>query len=465
MGRNISRTQEEYNKELNIVHNGNIIPLGDYIKANISIMHRCLIHNYDFMARPSKLLNGQGCKYCGKEKLKEKMRLSIDEYKTKLFNKYGNEFELVGKYTVGNEKSLFLHNIENANSHTFYSTPNALLHSGGCGVCNGLQVCVGYNDIHTTNPKLGLLLLNYNDGYNYTKCSGRFVNWKCPDCGNIIHKKISEVSNRGLICSNCSDGLSYPNKFIYNLLNQVKESLDSLQREYSPKWCEFIIDDIIKHGRYDVYFEINNKKYVIEMDGGLGHGNRSFGDEDQNTNMIIDKQKDALAIKHDIVPIRINSNYESMDRFEFLKNNIIDSTLKEIIDFNLVDFNKADLESQNSLFKICYTLWNNDYSINKICDELDLSDVTIRKYLNRADKMGLCDYVNKRRIDNSIICVTTNKVFLSATEAAKYYNITLSNIIKCCKGIGNYCGWFNNEKLKWMYYSEYLNIKKNELSN
>ena len=52
----------------------------------------------------------------------------------------------------------------------------------------------------------------------------------------------------------------------------------------------------------------------------------------------------------------------------------------------------------------------------------------------------------------SLICITTNEVFDTITEAAKNYNICRSNIVKCCNGKYKYTGKLpTGEKLVWRY--------------
>lgn len=55
-------------------------------------------------------------------------------------------------------------------------------------------------------------------------------------------------------------------------------------------------------GVYDIYFEKDGKNYIIEMDGGLGHGNRTYTKSDRSKEELldIDKIKDILAREHDI---------------------------------------------------------------------------------------------------------------------------------------------------------------------
>lgn len=61
-----------------------------------------------------------------------------------------------------------------------------------------------------------------------------------------------------------------------------------------------------------------------------------------------------------------------------------------------------------------------------------------------------------------IICLTTNRTFVSIKEASIFYNIPDTNIINCCKHRYTYAGKFNGEKMVWMYLDEYNKIKENE---
>lgn len=78
--------------------------------------------------------------------------------------------------------------MKNGLSHTFYSTVNAVIQGQGCGVCTGQQICIGYNDIATTNPYVASLFENDEETHLYTEWSGKSVNFRCPNCGNIRKK-------------------------------------------------------------------------------------------------------------------------------------------------------------------------------------------------------------------------------------------------------------------------------------
>ena len=57
------KTHEEYVKELAGI-NPNIEVIEEYRGLQVNIMHYCLIHNFEWSARPGNLLQGRGCPKC-----------------------------------------------------------------------------------------------------------------------------------------------------------------------------------------------------------------------------------------------------------------------------------------------------------------------------------------------------------------------------------------------------------------
>jgi len=204
-----------------------------------------------------------------------------------------------------------------------------LLRNYGCPYCANQKILIGFNDMWTTNPELANNLANPEDGYKYFHGSNKKVNFKCPNCGTILkNKSITNVRTHGLSCNKCSDGISYPNKFAFNLLEQLKLNFEY---EFSPDW--------IKPKRYDFYFKVNGKEYILEMDGGLGHGNKNnlngkTAEETKN----IDNYKDLKAKEYGIEVIRIDCLISDL---EYIKNNILHSKLNNIFDLNNIDWLKC----------------------------------------------------------------------------------------------------------------------------
>lgn len=465
-------TDKEYKEKLYKIHNGNIESLEPYVNMNAKILHKCKKHNYEYYAKPAHVVGrSQGCKFCAYEKIANAEKDSIEDVKRKIFNSCGNEFELLEqKYKNNSTKMLFRHNLKDGTYHTFYSTANAIIQGQGCGVCHGQQISIGYNDIATTNPYVASLFENKEETYLYTEWSGKSVNFKCPNCGHVRKKIISQVSrDNDICCPVCGDGYSYPNKFIYNCLLQIKEQFDFIHREYSPNWCEFDFHGKRKTGTYDIYFSINNSKYICEMDGGLGHGNRTLCMNKEDS-LFIDKEKDRLAAENGIEMIRIDCDYGRDGKFEFIKDKILGSNLVNIIDFSSVDFDKANIEAQSSLLIKACQLWNNGYSSQQIAESINVVGSTVTNYLKTGFKYEICDnYSSKESMYRShgreIICLNTKKKFRSIVDGANYYGLFASDISKCCRRTGTYGGIYNGEKMIWMYLDEYEKLSEEEILN
>jgi hypothetical protein len=256
------------------------------------------------------------------------------------------------------------------------------------------------------------------------------------------------------------------------MLLQINEKLDFLDREYRPDWCKFIIDSKPCYGIYDIHFGINNKSYIVEMDGGLGHGNRIRTDAKitQEECLLRDKIKDELAVKHNIEVIRIDCNYEQNDRFEYIKNNIINSKLGEILDLELFDFNQANIKSLESMLITAVKYWNDGLTVFEISQKINVHETTVTNYLKRAKKYGICDTYSTsesryRSMCNSVVCITTGKEFKAIVDGARYYNIDPGDISRCCRRLSTFGGWHNNQKMIWMYKKDYDNYPKEQLSN
>ena len=147
----------------------------------------------------------------------------------------------------------------------------------------------GVNDLWTVRPDIACLLFNPEDGYMLTKGSGRHVDFCCPNCGTVSNHILANVTRRGFSCSVCSDGLSYPNKFMASMLEQ-------LNVDYQP---EYIIDG--KNYKYDFYLDKYN--VIIEMHGrqhyeGWSDPNRPTLDKIQVND--IDKMNFAIKLIADL---------------------------------------------------------------------------------------------------------------------------------------------------------------------
>ena len=457
---------EDYQKLLDERFDGNIICLESVKASNTSIKHFCKKHQYEYMSPPARVLqNKYGCKFCGAEAHTQSLEEKLEKTKKRIFELVGNEYEIVDGFTAIDDMAKFRHNCKNGEKHYFDMTPTSFIYRGSRCYCENpsiSRVIPGFNDIHTTRPDVEEWMHNKEDAYKYSMSSKEKILWDCPDCKNTFEERICNVNSNRLSCPFCSDGISYPNKFMYNSLYQIKDDLDFLEREYNPDWCKFEFNGNERCGKYDIYFGINGQRYIVEMDGGLGHGNKVHTNSllSQDELLQIDLIKDKLAQEQGIQVIRIDCNYKTDNKYIYILNNVLNSDLKDIIDLSKIDFDLSNKNSVSSLIVKAGELWNQGLTAGQIRKELKIGEGTVTSYLKTASEIGVCDYsVEKSKARSKyrkVYCTTTDIVFESITSAAKTYDTNRDGINKCCKGIKKSSGTLNGIPLQWMYYEDYL---------
>lgn len=77
------KTHEEYIDELKI-KNPTVEVVGKYIDSKTPILHRCIIHNFEWKATPSNILNGRKCPKCKSDAISNKLGKSHEQYVSEL---------------------------------------------------------------------------------------------------------------------------------------------------------------------------------------------------------------------------------------------------------------------------------------------------------------------------------------------------------------------------------------------
>ena len=255
----------------------------------------------------------------------------------------------------------------------------------GCPYCSGRYAIEGETDLLTVRPDVAKLLKDKNDGRRYTAYSNKQTMFVCPECGTEQLKTISNVCNQGLSCNACGDGISYPNKFARNLLKQI--GVKKVEYEWGPDWIAPYL--------YDNYFEYNNQKYILEMDGRMGHGN-NLNEAPRISGIYgieLDLLKDNKANEHGIIVIRIDCAYKYIyDRFNYIKNSIINSELSHLFDLSGVDWEECDKCGMRSEMIIAADMYLQGYTVGDISKIMQHSDSTIVNWLKITTKIGKCNY-------------------------------------------------------------------------
>ena len=205
------KTHEEYVNELKI-KNPHVEVTGIYIDANTNIMHHCLIHNVFWETKPSRVLNGNGCKKCRIEKFKISNTKTQDKYTEDVRLKNPN-IEVLGEYVSAKTKILhtcLIHNV------VWDALPTNILKGCGCSEClkekigskNGISHNEYVDKLSKINPKIVAL-----EEYLGTEIK---IRHKCKLCGHKWRVKPGNVlSGKG--CPKCNE--SHGEKYISNYLS------------------------------------------------------------------------------------------------------------------------------------------------------------------------------------------------------------------------------------------------------
>lgn len=358
-------------------------------------------------------------------------------FERKLKDRFGDKFVLISEYVdCYTLVTIYCKDCKT----TFDVLPTSILRAKyGCKTCFDIAQSlpiVGVNDIWTVAPWMGELLKNPQDGYRYCAQSNLSTDFVCPICHTEYHKCIYVVHRNGLECRVCGKGVCYPEKFMQQVFNQLQQDV---QTQYSPDW--------IAPRRYDFYFNHNGGSYIVEMDGGLGHGcENKLSKQTSKQTIEIDTYKDQMAKLHNINMIRIDCKYQPNKRFQYVKQHICNSMLNSIFDLSIIDWELCDRNAQKSVFEEIIELWNNGVNNHiDIANIVQMHPTSITSYLKHSEELGLTDYCHEdyitqrnteaKRIiaikkSKPVRCVETKEIFVRWKDADKKYRACLSNYFR-----------------------------------
>lgn len=298
----------------------------------------------------------------------------------------------------------------------------------GCGCCNSFLCAPGINNIEVTQPWMIPYFVNVDDIKHYKASSNEKVMMRCIYCGKEKLYKINDLYLKHRMTCDCYDKISMPNKFAYYTFMQIKDKINNYQREYQPEWAGRF--------RYDNYFEYNNKKYIVEIDGGLGHGNKAYGKDNIKDieGLQRDKKKDKLSQNHNIILIRVDVQESTQ---QYLQNNL-NKALVKIFGEIYINWNEVYKKCcSNEIKAVCDYYSNNINKYNKLdlinnimTDYFCFASSTIRKYLKIGRKFGWCYYKTENEIEKERKKKNIELVCELKREHPNYTTKELSEITK-----------------------------------
>ena len=171
---NIKKNHEQYVYELSTA-NPYVEPIEDYVGANFAIMHKCKIHNVEWKIAPSSVLQGHGCPQC-------KIERSGAGKNKKTNEQYVNELKKANPNIIALEeyidsKTPILHKclIDN---FEWMALPSNTVRGSRCPECNRRERMETNRKTHDEYVK-EVKIINPN-----IQVCGEYVNAKTP----ILHK-------------------------------------------------------------------------------------------------------------------------------------------------------------------------------------------------------------------------------------------------------------------------------------
>lgn len=308
-----------------------------------------------------------------------------------------------------------------------------------CSCCSNHIVVKGVNDVATLRPDLIKYFVDINDAYTHTIMSGQKVQCKCPICGTKKYILISNLSTHGFSCDKCSDGISYPEKFVASVLSQLK--------------IDFIRQYEIKNFKYKYDFYLPQYNTIIETHGEQHYTNTFF-------KMTLKEVQENDLKKKEVALQNNTDNYIVLDcrksEINHIKTSICDNKFfNNNFNLNNIDWELCHKESlKNKLIEVC-EYWNKHSDVICVSDVMktfSMSRTTVRKYLHIGTEIGLCYFdksiedkkSGKKRMGKNNGMSKRVKQFAKdghfikewscINDIEKELGFFHSNITKCCRG-------------------------------
>jgi hypothetical protein len=375
---------------------------------------------------------------------------AIRNDKKYLLDEYSNKNKYLPEQVYRSSNQEYLWTCLNCKSEYTMNISERTINECSCPYCAGKKVNKT-NCLWTTHPEIAKHLKDQSLGYEITAGSNKEVLFICPDCKYEFNRIITNVNKRSCSCPKCSDGISYPAKFMHSILDQLvkKGELDVYKSEKKfshPDWGD---------KRSDFY--ISSKNMIIETNGEQ-HKNGSFSnfrngrtakEEQENDKLKRKIAQEKFGIKHYIFLDCAKSEKE------YIKNSVLKSEISNIFDLAKIDWDECAKFAMSSMMIKACKMWNSGkykYPF-EIANKLNISDCSVKRYLKRGSEAGIINYIKRRQIIQLSSSDNIIHIWKNQRCASNAINISPSSISVVCSGKYKTAGGF-----KWMYLSDYQKI-------
>lgn len=264
---------------------------------------------------------------------------------------------------------------------SYFTRKNMVCESACFGITKGSnRVVTGINDLATTHSHLLVYFTDVEDAKNLSYGSKKKVSVRCPHCNYSKTIAVNNLVNRGFVCPSCSDGVSRPEKFIFELLTQLGIDFTT---QFKPSGVS---------KKYDFYIPSMNT--IIET-----HGEQHYEGKRHPAWKSFEEERDNDIDKWMLAQLKFGKdlNYVIIDcqdtRLSYMKNSVLNSKLASLLDLTSIDWYTVGLRCEKNIVVEVSKVYNqSDLAINEIASMFKLNRKTVRDYIKRGSELGICDY-------------------------------------------------------------------------
>lgn len=192
-------------------------------------------------------------------------------------------------------------------------------------------------------------------------------------CGHVFTTTPNRFVRRNARCPLCSDGISYPEKYIGHMLKSLNVKFET---QYRPTWA--------KNKRYDFYLPDHNM--IIET-----HGKQHYPTQAKRHSKWkpYEEEHENDLLKFDLSVINGVEYYVVLDcrrsEMGWIRDEVEKSILASKFNLSTINFQECHRHALNSLAVEARSLHEGGLDTHAIATRLKLSTETVKKYLKQTD--------------------------------------------------------------------------------
>ena len=320
------------------------------------------------------------------------------------------------------------------------------------------------NEVSNVPTELLKYIKNEKDKNRYIKSTER-IECICPYCSTTKWMLYGNLKHSGFLCNGCSDGFSFPEKFMTSVFNQLNVKFTTQLTKNTFNWC----------GNFKYDFYLLDYNMIIET-----HGEQHFNTTTNRLWKDYEEEHENDLLKYDLAVLNgfeYNKNFFWIDCRKSTLNWMKENIIKELGNI----FNLSNINWQQCLDYACSNLqhqvwewWRIHANENNECVGIkdvkkvfpELSHDTIGDYLRNGKDCGKCVYdpmkanAMSRSLEYYIVDVIdkTEHYERNSILMAKYLNADDGTVIDKCK-------YHKNNNDFSLLYKRYLCFYKETYTN